>query len=82
MAIIKFFGQLREQIGADTVDYPMQYEQTLEEVLQHLAKKYPQWHDYLQASKVLCARNHEITAVGTTVSNNDEIAFFPPVTGG
>ncbi len=32
--------------------------------------------------RVLCARNEAMSQVGATVSPGDEIAFFPPVTGG
>ncbi len=31
---------------------------------------------------VLIAINQEMTDIGTRIENHDEIAFFPPVTGG
>ncbi|MBI4693127.1 MAG: MoaD/ThiS family protein [Gammaproteobacteria bacterium] len=32
--------------------------------------------------RVLCARNHEYCRLDTPVADGDEVAFFPPVTGG
>lgn len=33
-------------------------------------------------SNILCAVNHEIASESTLLNNNDEVAFYPPVTGG
>jgi len=38
--------------------------------------------DNLLTNNVLAARNMEYVDVATPVSEGDEIAFFPPVTGG
>lgn len=32
--------------------------------------------------RVLCARNQEYCRLDTPIADGDEIAFFPPVTGG
>ena len=33
-------------------------------------------------NNILCAVNHEIANDSTQLSDNDEVAFYPPVTGG
>ena len=42
------------------------------------------WWDFdaVNAVNVRAARNHEYTVPSSEVADGDEVAFFPPVTGG
>jgi molybdopterin synthase sulfur carrier subunit len=40
------------------------------------------WNEYLAYGKALVAVNQEMTGDDTALNDTDEIAFFPPVTGG
>jgi len=44
--------------------------------------QHPTWQHELLANEVLCAKNFTFTDVTATVQSGDELAFFPPVTGG
>lgn len=46
-----------------------------------LSQRGPQWQA-LNDAKVLCAVNQDLVAGEHTLSPGDEVAFFPPVTGG
>jgi molybdopterin synthase sulfur carrier subunit len=40
------------------------------------------WNEYLAYGKALVAVNQVMTGDDTALNDTDEIAFFPPVTGG
>ena len=37
---------------------------------------------FLKSKNIRCAINHKIANKNSKIKNNDEIAFFPPFTGG
>jgi molybdopterin synthase sulfur carrier subunit len=39
-------------------------------------------HDVLAEQSLMCARNEELCSLAETLTDGDEIAFFPTVTGG
>jgi molybdopterin synthase sulfur carrier subunit len=41
-----------------------------------------QWHKVLREGRVLMAVNQAVARLDTVVRDGDEVAFFPPVTGG
>ena len=71
-----YFASLREEIGRDQdfiqIDSPIT---TAEAWTQATGR------DELP-EKVLIAVNHEYVSVDTMLKEGDELAFFPPVTGG
>jgi molybdopterin synthase sulfur carrier subunit len=73
---IQFFASLREEIGQQQISLP--YESTVDvmTVWQQVTdgKSMP--------ANTLCAINMEYVKTDTAVSDGDEVAFFPPVTGG
>jgi len=40
------------------------------------------WHELLSAPSTRCAVNQTLAKNSVVVKANDEVAFFPPVTGG
>ncbi|MFT6207270.1 MAG: molybdopterin converting factor small subunit, partial [Colwellia sp.] len=40
------------------------------------------WQHYLTNNSLLCAVNHQMVNNDFLVKAGDEVAFFPPVTGG
>lgn len=86
MLTILFFGQLKDVLKTDglSIDW-VQGDKTLDTVSKlrvTLQKKGDSWHEYLAAGKALVAVNHEMAADNSAIHKSDEIAFFPPVTGG
>lgn len=83
MIRLLFFASLREalncaelQISAPAKDA------TISTILESLLQEYPQWQNQLTAPNLLISRNQEMAKATTRVYAGDEIAFFPPVTGG
>lgn len=75
MVRVKFFASLREQFGAAELDLPARPGMSVAEVWDAAAGQ--PMPDY-----VLMARNLEYVQGDSPVEDGDEIAFFPPVTGG
>ena len=72
---IKCFAALRQQLGVDARDVPHQGAMTIADAWRALSDAPP-------PDNLLCARNYEYADLSATVEDGDEIAFFPPVTGG
>lgn len=86
MLTILFFGHLKEVVKVDSiqVDLVEHGEQinTVAKLRSLLQKKGDLWCEYLAYGKALVAVNQEMTSDDTALKDGDEIAFFPPVTGG
>ena len=75
MAIrVRFFARLRERMGRSEAD--VESARTVLDVWRQ-ASGQPE-----PPPNTLCARNMEYATVDTEVSDGDEVAFFPPVSGG
>jgi molybdopterin synthase sulfur carrier subunit len=71
---VKFFARLREQVG--------QAELTLKQA-DDVQSAWNQSTDNMKLpDNTLCAINMEYVDIHTPVKDGDEVAFFPPVTGG
>lgn len=81
MLKVLFFAQTRELIGLDQIELPATFH-SAEEVRSHLAEKGEMWALALEKGKLLVAINQTLMALESAVKSGDEIAFFPPVTGG
>lgn len=80
---IKFFASLRERLQCDEeVWADTDTIMTVADVVAKLTQKGNIWEDVLGEGKILIAVNQEMAGLKTPVKPNDEIAFFPPVTGG
>ena len=75
MITVKYFASLREKLGRDGDKLDDASLRTVEDV----------WRAATSGEttdRVLCAVNQEYARFDTPVSEGDEVAFFPPVTGG
>ncbi|QIM63013.1 molybdopterin synthase sulfur carrier subunit [Pasteurellaceae bacterium Orientalotternb1] len=81
MLKILFFAQTRELVGVDQLELDATFA-TAEALRQHLAARGGKWELALQAGKLLVAINQTISPLSAEIKDGDEIAFFPPVTGG
>lgn len=86
MLNILFFGQLKEVLNTASIDLDWQQgNQTLNSVSKlrvFLQAKDDNWEQALQLGKVLVAVNQELVKDEHSLAQTDEVAFFPPVTGG
>ncbi len=85
MKLIKvlFFARVRDQVGTSEMDFelPSGY-QNVGAVIDLLKRKGESFEAVLSDPSVLVALNQEMANAETTVEEGDELAFFPPVTGG
>ncbi|MCW9718430.1 molybdopterin synthase sulfur carrier subunit [Avibacterium sp. 21-599] len=81
MIKVLFFAQTRELIGVDEIEVTGQFANA-EALRQHLSAKGGKWALALDKEKLLVAINQTLSNLESAVQNGDEIAFFPPVTGG
>jgi sulfur-carrier protein len=81
---VLFFAALREQlgVGAEEVELPGDAS-TVGALLERLASRGEPWRNALAGGKLLrCAVNQDIASASARLQAGDEVAFFPPVTGG
>lgn len=76
MISVKFFSSLRELVGHGEVELSSATPISLREVWQKTAS------DCNLPANTLCAINMEYAKLDELVNDQDEVAFFPPVTGG
>lgn len=81
MLKVLFFAQTRELIGIDEIVLEQDFA-TADELREHLSQKGNKWALALEKGKLLVAINQTLMPLESTIKSGDEIAFFPPVTGG
>lgn len=82
MIKILFFARLREQLSTESIELEASESLTTDIIRQQLANKDELWAKTMNAESLLVAVNQEVTDWSHKVNNGDEVAFFPPVTGG
>ena len=80
---ILFFASLREQLNTDQEHWhSLQDIHTVDDVIKQLQTRGEPWLSALNNPKLIISVNQEVVSVHHPVAPNDEVAFFPPVTGG
>lgn len=82
MIRVLFFAQLREQLGTSELQVAADNVASITTLKHHLVVNYPQWEQFFSNSKLLVAVNHQYAKTNQAIKSGDEVAFFPPVTGG
>jgi molybdopterin synthase sulfur carrier subunit len=84
MIRILYFASLREALATDSEQLDWTGElSSVAQLRDHLAARGGRWAEALDPARVvLAAVNQEMAAPGQSLRNGDEVAFFPPVTGG
>ena len=83
MIKIRFFAALRERLNCE--QYLLQCDsnsQNVAAVLEQLKGHDSLWQQELSRTDLLCAVNQQLVPLSAAVRDGDELAFFPPVTGG
>ena len=77
---IHLFARLREMAGAGEVRRALPEGASVRAAWDSLVGEFPEMDDY---SKVVsCAVNEDYARMTTALSDGDEVAFLPPVSGG
>lgn len=80
---VLFFAQLRERLNCDSTELNIELPARVNEIREALLVRFPDHTDLLQSGRALVAINQElINNEAAEVTASDEVAFFPPVTGG
>lgn len=82
MVSILFFAQLREQLQCEKISLDISQVITLADLRQEIIKKNPSWAEFLGNGKILFAVNQTLVKSTQQIHDGDEVAFFPPVSGG
>jgi molybdopterin synthase sulfur carrier subunit len=82
MIKIVFFAALREQLNCQELQISSEQASTVGELKQLLADKGEHWKKAFSNSALLSAVNHDMVNHDHILKAGDEVAFFPPVTGG
>jgi MoaE-MoaD fusion protein len=79
-ARVLFFGMLKELVGVSAEEIELPEGASVASVFERYAKLHPQLRTL--GSSIVAARNQEFSGLATSVSDGDELAFLPPVSGG
>ncbi len=84
MLKLVYFASLRERLGLDGENLePPEGVTTVAALIDYLvAERGEIWQQVLQDTQVLAAVNQEMCDFDQEITSGDEVAFFPPVTGG
>ncbi|MBB5203575.1 molybdopterin synthase sulfur carrier subunit [Inhella inkyongensis] len=82
MLTLRFFARLREALGPQE-SWPFEEGLTVGRLRDALIARGGAHAEVLGRQALLrCARNQQMCAEDTPLADGDEVAFFPPVTGG
>jgi molybdopterin synthase sulfur carrier subunit len=79
-----YFAWVREKIGTSSEDLPKPYEvNTVQELINYLIGLGGGYHGaFHDMSRIRIAINQDFVKIDHPLDDGDEVAFFPPVTGG
>jgi molybdopterin synthase sulfur carrier subunit len=80
---ILYFASLREALGRgnESLDLPADVN-TLATLKNHLAARGETWVSLMTTKNLRAAVNQQMANADAAIADGDEVAFFPPVTGG
>jgi molybdopterin synthase sulfur carrier subunit len=80
---ILYFASLREALGqaSENIDLPAQIA-NVGQLQAHLIARGEAWEALRRTKNLRVAINQQMAAPDAPVKDGDEVAFFPPVTGG
>lgn len=81
MITVLFFAQVRELTGTERLSLPAQYPDVAA-LRAALCLHGDRWALALEDGKLLAAVNQSLVDMAHPLVDGDEVAFFPPVTGG
>ncbi len=84
MLTIRFFSLIRERLNIGEMHIEWQEQlSTVAAIKEHLVETHDDtWREVLFQPNVVHALNQRVVFPDTSVQDGDEVAFFPPMTGG
>ncbi|PPI86891.1 molybdopterin synthase sulfur carrier subunit [Candidatus Pantoea edessiphila] len=81
MIKVLFFAKVREIVGINSLDVLEDYTD-IKSLVKSLSQRGESWKIAFSSDNLLVAVNHELVSMSNPIHSGDEVAFFPPVTGG
>jgi sulfur-carrier protein len=83
MIEVKYFARFREELGTDGERIDTGLVDTVDALLNALRDRGGAWSRlFAEDQRVMMAVNQEVADRSTRLADGDEVALFPPVTGG
>ncbi len=83
MLQLRYFASLRDQLNCESEELSWQDDfSTVNDIKTLLSKRNEHWQKLLSNNTTLIAINQQMVNADSPIKDGDEIAFFPPVTGG
>jgi len=77
---VRLFATLRERVGEPLISLEIPEPATVTDLMSEMSRRYPVVQRY--EKNILISVNQEYASLTQSISSNDEIAIFPPVSGG
>ncbi|TXS95645.1 molybdopterin synthase sulfur carrier subunit [Parahaliea maris] len=82
MICVRFFARVREALDTEELALSEADVADLDALQDHLQQLGEPWRSVLAEPNLLRAVNHEVVHGNRALADGDEVAFYPPVTGG
>lgn len=80
MIQVQYFARYREALGCEGERIEGTFA-SVDQLRRELVARGGVWQ-VLDETRLMCARNQELCRLDEPLAEGDEVAFFPPVTGG
>ena len=82
MVRIYFFGKIHDGLSLSFLDLDIKIPCSVFDIRKSLISEFNTYEKLFSIDYAICAVNQELSDEKKCVESNDEVAFFPPVTGG
>ncbi len=82
MITVLFFARYRDALQTPQLKLPSESLTCVADLMNQLRERGPTWNNVMTDSHCIIAVNQTVADPSTLLKAGDEIAFYPPVTGG
>ncbi|RRJ83851.1 molybdopterin converting factor subunit 1 [Aestuariirhabdus litorea] len=82
MIKVLFFARYAEELGLRELEWPLEGELRVAQLLEALQARGERWQAVLDNPNLIVSVNQEVVSAQAPLHSGDEVALFPPVTGG
>jgi len=82
MIVVRYFAAIKDKIGQDQDVFDIEPGTNLKQIVDRICKRHPGVSEIFQTNNFLFAINQEMASLDTELKDDDEVAIFPPLSGG